>query len=189
MPPSSAQPISVNLLEHDDWDDSVVSRLISWAVTYGRYIMIGTEIVVLLAFISRFSLDRKLTDLREGISQKQIILKANQEFELEFKKTQKKLDTVRSFLNTQAQTGNTLFLLQSLLPTDVYLTEFQLNQNKLMFAAIAGTTQSFSQFLSLISAQKDFKDVELTDIRKSALKGIEFRMTLNVGETPKIPKQ
>ena len=32
--------------------------------------MIGTEVVVLLAFISRFSLDRKLTDLKEEISQK-----------------------------------------------------------------------------------------------------------------------
>lgn len=180
MPPSSAQPVSVNLLEHEDLDDSVVSRLITWAVTYGRYIMIGTEIVVLLAFISRFSLDRKLTDLREEISQKQIILKANQDFEQEFKQTQKKLDTVRSFLKNQTQTGDTLFQLQALLPLDVFLTEFQITQNKLTFSAVSGTTQSFSQFLSRLSVQKGFSDVQLADIRKSTLKGIEFRVTATI---------
>jgi len=186
MPISSAQSVSVNLLEHDDLDDSVITRLIGWAVTYGRYIMIGTEIIVLLAFISRFSLDRKLTDLREELNQKQIILKANLEFENEFKKTQKKLTMVRTLINTQTQSGDILFLLQGLLPPDVYLTEFQLAQNKLTFGAVAGTTDGFSRFLSNINSQKELTGVELTDIRKGTLRGIEFRVNATIGPVTKI---
>jgi Tfp pilus assembly protein PilN len=176
MTSSPAQPVSVNLLEHENSNDSIIARLISWAVTYGRYIMIGTEVIVLLAFISRFSLDRKLTDLREEINQKKIILQANQQFENEFRATQKRLDTVRSFLNNQTQTGDSLFLIHRLLPQDVYLTEFFLSGKKITFAANAGTTASFSQFLSLLTSQKEFAAVELTDIRKNTLRGIEFRI-------------
>ena len=67
---------NINLLKNSS-DQSPLDRITDWALTYGRYIMIGTEIVVLLAFISRFSLDRKLTDLKEEIGQKQQILLAN----------------------------------------------------------------------------------------------------------------
>lgn len=181
MQQTAQQPVSVNLLEHEDLDDSVVNRLISWAVTYGRYIMIGTEIIVLLAFISRFSLDRKLTDLREEISQKQIILRANLPFEQEFKTVQKKLETVKKLLNKQTQTGDTLFLIQTLLPPDVYLSEFQISQNNVSFSAIAGTTDSFSLFLNKITSQKELTNVELTDIRKNPLSGVEFHITAVVG--------
>ncbi len=75
-----AQPVSVNLLDQPEFTSSSIARLINWTITYGRYIMIGTEVIVLVAFISRFSLDRKLTDLREEIAQKQIILEANADF-------------------------------------------------------------------------------------------------------------
>ena len=64
-----AKTVDVNLLEKDDFSESPIGRIVTWAITYGRYIMILTEIVVLLAFISRFSLDRKLTDLNEAIGQ------------------------------------------------------------------------------------------------------------------------
>ena len=65
-----AKPIEINLLGQEDLKHTPQGRILNWALTYGRDIMIGTEIVVLLAFISRFSLDRKLTDLKEEISQK-----------------------------------------------------------------------------------------------------------------------
>ena len=60
-----ARKITINLLGERKVGETPVERLLLWITTYGRYIMIGTEIVVLLAFISRFSLDRKITDLRE----------------------------------------------------------------------------------------------------------------------------
>ena len=72
---------NINLLGDSEMDHTPVGRIVNWAVTYGRYIMIGTEIVVLLAFISRFSLDRKLTDLKEEVGQKQEIIEANLPFE------------------------------------------------------------------------------------------------------------
>ena len=65
-----ADIVRINLLGSQDLEHTPWGRIVAWATTYGRYIMITTEIIVLLAFISRFSLDRKNTDLTEEVTQK-----------------------------------------------------------------------------------------------------------------------
>ncbi|MCX8009076.1 MAG: PilN domain-containing protein, partial [Patescibacteria group bacterium] len=172
MSSSSAQTININLLGHQE-DNAPISRIINWAITYGRYIMITTEIVVLLAFISRFSLDRKLTDLREEINQKKIILESNQKFEEEFKSIQKKLDTTKSILERISKPYEPLFTIQKILPQDVYLTEFSISEKKIILSGVAGTIKSFSDFSSLLSSSKEFKHIEVTNIKKNKLKGLE----------------
>ncbi|HCS79450.1 TPA: hypothetical protein DIV55_06990, partial [Patescibacteria group bacterium] len=67
-----AKPI--NLLTRKDFDASLVGRILRWSLIYGRYIIVSTEIIVLLAFIYRFSLDRQITDLNEEIEQKSAIV-------------------------------------------------------------------------------------------------------------------
>ena len=96
-----ANTTTINLLGKEDLGRSPTGRLLAWAVTYGRYIMIGTEIVVLLAFISRFSLDRKLTDLKEEITQKQAILEANSDLETTIRALQNHIDNVTMILKDQ----------------------------------------------------------------------------------------
>src|SRR3989344_3425468 len=77
MPATKFSRIDINLIGEGDFSRTPIGRIVTWATTYGRYIMILTEIIVLLAFISRFSLDRKLTDLKEEITQKQAIIETN----------------------------------------------------------------------------------------------------------------
>ena len=60
---------TINLLGQDTSANSPWNRIMDWISTYGRYIMITTELIVLIAFASRFSLDRKLTDLKEDAMQ------------------------------------------------------------------------------------------------------------------------
>lgn len=177
---SSAQTPTINLLGHEGENNSVINRIVNWAVTYGRYIMIATEIVVLLAFISRFSLDRKLTDLREEISQKKIILQSNQTFEEQFRITQKKLDATKSLLKKISKPDQSLSTIQSILPPDVYLTEFSVSERNIRLSAVAGTTTSFAKFSSLLSSHKEFKNVEVTNIKKNRLKGVEFQIQANL---------
>ena len=86
--------ISINLLGQEDLSHTPGGRMVQWAMTYGRYIMILTEIVVLGAFVSRFSLDRKLTDLKEEITQKQAIIEANSELEQNIRTLQNQLERI-----------------------------------------------------------------------------------------------
>ena len=78
--------------------------------------MITTEIVVLLAFISRFSLDRKNTDLTEELGQKQAIIEANLDFERDIKSLQAHLTTAKILLADQAKPIEVVNILESLIP-------------------------------------------------------------------------
>lgn len=172
-----AKPIAINLLGQEDLKHTPHGRIISWALTYGRYIMIGTEIVVLLAFISRFSLDRKLTDLKEEISQKQAILEANATLEQDIRTLQDHVVKIKQTTATQSVPMDTLTLLENLLPTDVYVETLDVTPDRLSIAAVAGTTGGFSQLLTNLQAAKQFARIDIGDIKKSTLAGIEFKLT------------
>jgi Tfp pilus assembly protein PilN len=172
-----AKQASINLLGRDDLEHTPWGRIITWAVTYGRYIMIGTEVIVLLAFVSRFSLDRKLTDLNEEIAQKQAIIEANADFEKDIRTLQEQLTKAKTLITAQAKPVDVLSDMQTMLPADVYLESFEIANNKVTVNAVAATTQGFSQFLANLSASKNFTDLEIGNVTKQALIGIKFSFT------------
>jgi len=142
--------------------------------------MITTEIVVLLAFISRFSLDRKNTDLTEELRQKQAILQANTAFERDIKSLQANLTTAKNLLADQPKPIELINAIESLIPPDVYLTTLEITRTKLTLSATAGTTQGFAQFLSNLTATKQIQNVLLGDIQREPVSGIAFQLTADV---------
>ncbi|MBI5449230.1 PilN domain-containing protein [Candidatus Gottesmanbacteria bacterium] len=169
--------VHIDLLDKNDISRSPYGRLAAWAITYGRYIMIGTEIIVLLAFISRFTLDRKLTDLKDEIAQKQAILTANASFENEVRTLQNQLAKIKTLLSDQTKPIDLLTGLTTMLPSGVSFASYEYGDNKLTIAASAQSTQALSQFLSNIQANKSLASVEIGDVSKDALRGIQFKFT------------
>jgi len=176
-----ASNVSINLLGKEDFTSTPSGRIISWAVTYGRYIMIGTEIVVLLAFASRFSLDRKLTDLKEAITQKQAILEANSQLEQSIKNLQERIAKTNVLYKDQDKLVKLLEFIQTSLPPDVHLDTLAIGVDKLSAQSVAGTNQGFSQFLALLSRNKQLTHVEIGDVKKGPLTGIEFQVVAGLG--------
>jgi len=177
-----AKNIQINLLGNQDLEHTPWGRLVSWATTYGRYIMITTEIVVLLAFISRFSLDRKNTDLTEELTQKQAIIQANLEFERDIKSLQARLATAKKLLAGQPNIIELVNVIETLLPPDVYLSSLELTPSNLKITATAGTTQGFAQFMSNVAATKQLQNVTFGDIRREPSTGIDFQLIASTGE-------
>lgn len=175
-----ANNISINLLGDSEMSHTSLGRIVGWAVTYGRYIMIGTEIIVLLAFISRFSLDRKLTDLKEEVVQKQDIIEANLSFEKDVRLLQDKLAKIKTLTNQPINHYETLLLFQSKLPQGVYLKSVDLTKNKLTVQAIAGSTQAFSQYMTNLQLTKQFSAIDIGDIKRDPIIGIQFGFTSTV---------
>lgn len=175
-----ADTTRINLLGSQDLEHTPWGRIIAWATTYGRYIMITTEIVVLLAFISRFSLDRKNTDLTEEVTQKQAILEANVSFEQTIRTLQANITTAQKLLANQSKPVDITTMMETMLPPDVYLTSYTLTGNKLTLEASAGTTAGFSQLLSNLAAVKQFKNVALDGVSRSSTTGITFKITADV---------
>lgn len=181
-----AEVTNVNLLETDAMDESPLGRIVSWAVTVGRYIMITTEIVVLLAFISRFSLDRKVTDLNESINQKKAIVEANRDFENEFNSTKQKIAFIKGVLDTQEKPVKFLEQLRLSLPPDVYLDQLNISGNLISGEAIAGTISGFASFIYNLQSTEGFREVTLGEIKKQPLKGIVFTFQVS-DKTKNVP--
>jgi len=174
MPATS--DISINLLGSQKQELSPIGRMVTWITTYGRYIMITTEMIVLIAFISRFSLDRQLTDLKDEISQKQDIITYNQNIEITFRQTQDALNKIKVLLDLQPKPINAIQSLHTLLPPGTYFQNLSINNGKITAQVTSLTVQSFSQFLLNVNATKTIKNVEIGTIDKATSLGIQYTM-------------
>lgn len=171
-----AEQTPVNLMGSDDLNRTPYGKVLTWAVSYGRYIMIGTEIIVLLAFISRFSLDRKLTDLNDEIAQKKAILEVNLPLEDKIRRLHADLSVIKTNLPKSKQTVELLAHIQSVIPPDVTFDKFQISRGALSIDAVAGTSQGFSQFLANMQAIKRIKELEVSQVRRSQISGTSFSL-------------
>ncbi len=172
--------ITINLLGESEMEHTPAGRIVSWAMTYGRYIMIGTEIVVLLAFISRFSLDRKLTDLKEDVAQKQDIITANSDFETDIRTLQDKLAKVKKLTEEPTPMFDVLPLFQTLLPNGTYISSMNVTRDLLTVEAVSGSTGSFAQFIANLKGTKTVTNIIIGDISRDPLLGIQFVFTAQI---------
>lgn len=175
----------VNLIGEEEMEHTPAGRIVAWAVTYGRYIMIGTEIIVLLAFFSRFSLDRKLTDLNDEVSQKQAIIDANRDFEMQFRALQDKLTRMQTLLTTAPVTNNALSTVETMLPVDARLNALKISEDSVIGDVVANTTSGFAQLIANLQASSIFNKVEVGDVNRSPTTGIKFTFTGTVA----VPKK
>jgi Tfp pilus assembly protein PilN len=173
------QITTVNLLEHSSLEESPIGRIVTWATTYGRYIMITTEIIVLLAFISRFSLDRKRADLDEAIESKKAIIEANAGFEKQFRQIQAELARAKSLLAVQKLPLDQLTLVKSLLPSDVYLESFEYTPDKIMIRGRAGSNHGFTVLMNNLQGVRQFHQIDIGEIKKTPTLGITFQATIS----------
>ena len=178
-----ANPVSINLLGKDTFSASPYGRLVTWAITYGRYIMIGTEIIVLLAFISRFSLDRKLTDLKEEISMKQEVIRVNLSSETEIKNLQNQLINIKALLADQTKPIDIFNHLQTFLPPEIRFDSYEFSGDKLTVSAHAATTIGFTQFFGQLQSNKEIIGVEMGDVIRDPGTGIRFKFTAQLAKT------
>jgi len=174
-----ANPVTINLLAEDSNVNSPWNRIMVWITTYGRYIMITTELIVLLAFASRFSLDRKLSDLKENITQKQEILEVNVDLEQEIRSTQDKISAVKLLMNQQPVPIETLLATYTLLPVGTYLEKLTIDKVKMTANVTSDSSDSFTRFLSNFSSTTKLRNVEVGKVGKHPA-GIQFSLSATI---------
>lgn len=170
---------NINLLPGEE--GKKLGKFLTWVLTYGRYIIIGTEIIVLLAFLSRFKLDRDLTDLHSSIAQKQAVILAAQDLERQVRELQNRLLIIKKLEQQRDFPPKLLVAFESLTPVDVTLTEFSLEPSKLTLTAVAFSNEGFSTFLNNLSASAYFADISLDQVGKPRSgKGVEFKISTSL---------
>lgn len=159
-----AKQPKINLLPQEEFETTTFGRVINWALSSFRIIVILTEMVVMLAFLSRFWLDARLTDLNDLIKQKQAVIQAQSDFESKFRLLQKRLSVFASFKQEGLDTSGVISSLTSSLPDDVSLLGFSQKEAKMEIAGTSASERSIAQLIANLEANESFEKVFLKDV-------------------------
>jgi len=148
-----------------------VGRLIDWLLSSGRYIIIFTELIVIGAFLSRFWLDRKNSDLSEEIRQQKAILEATQAFEQEFRLFQTRLKVIAQYLEEDRNPLRPLDIISQSLPKGVVILKYGFvaeGRNEASVLALVLSEADLAQFVDNLLAREEIARVRIGTIEKEA---------------------
>ncbi len=178
----------INLLPEASFETTTAGRVLSWVLSSFRIIVIVTEIIVMIAFLSRFWLDAQNTDLNDEIKNKTAVLSASKDFEREFKNIQNKLNVFSKLTENQGIYTDTLSNIVSYLPSDLFLTSITFEGQLIEIEGYSPNEVSIQQLIVNLSSSGKFSDIALskleTDTKDPIL--LNFKIDTNVSNKEKI---
>lgn len=172
--------VNINLLIKNKAGNSLSEQFLAWILTYGRYIIIITQIIVLSVFFFRFKIDRDHTDLKERVTQKQAILESLTDMETEIRRIQARLANIQTISTNQDSLLKVIRFLQQRTPSDTTFTNLILNSERISFLASSGNLRSFSFMLRQLQLGKNFSEVTLQDMNRKANGRIDFKIEAKI---------
>ena len=173
--------IKVNLLPKDPFLSTPVGKLLQWALSIGRYLVVFTELVVIISFASRFTIDRQITDLNVAILQKETIIDSYGDLEQNVRNVQKKIETYRQV--EQQETVTDIFpVLTEVTPPDVVLTDLQMRPGRVTLTGITPSNVSLGILINNLQVSGRFSDISVERIgtAKDTNSGLGFKIEANV---------
>lgn len=171
---------SLNLYPEDPFYDSIVGKTLKWSVTVGRHIVIFTEVVVIVSFLSRFILDRQLADLNRAILGKQSIVESYGTLEEDFRELQQKSRDINSILANQGK-YSILEELSSLTPPgEVRYEQISLSNNRLSLDGVALSNRSLSLLVDGLRTNPKFQNVAINNVQSGENNDPSIYFTLSM---------
>lgn len=153
----------INLISQDEFASSTLGRVLKWVLSTFRVIVIITELFVMSAFLSRFWLDSRNSDLNDELTiiKSQII--AYQEVENSFRSLQKKLSISKSIYADEKPSA-IISNVSKYIPDDVVLSSISSAEGVLTIKASSFSERSIAQFLTNLESYKDLSDINLSQV-------------------------
>lgn len=163
MPVSKLKSSTINLLPKDPFLQSPVGRFLQWAMTVGRYLIIFTQIMVVLTFASRFALDRRITDLNGLLLQKQVIAQSYGDLEPKFRAVQTKAQQY-SQVEQRTNPADIFPALKEILPQDIELQELTIRGDQVEVSGYTRSNQSLSYLVNNLQLTNKFTQISVDKI-------------------------
>lgn len=172
----------INLLPQRGFESTTTGRILAWVLSSFRIIVIVTEIIVMIAFLSRFWLDAQNTDLTDELESKQAILSSSLNFEMEFKDIQDRISIyseLTSYDVTKASIANTI---SALLPPDIFLTSVVFGADGIGVAGRSPNERSIQQLVVNLNSENDFDKTQLVEIKSDEedVNSLLFRLKVSL---------
>ncbi|PIR58816.1 MAG: hypothetical protein COU69_03385 [Candidatus Pacebacteria bacterium CG10_big_fil_rev_8_21_14_0_10_56_10] len=153
----------VNLLPKDPFFDTFLGKTLKWALSAGHYIVIFTQLAVILTFLARFGLDRQLTDLNRSIEQKKTIIGSYGNLETEIRATQRVLEEYQQ-LSQQSNITEIFPVLTRIFPPDTGLERMTIKPESIELEGSTLTQNSLNLLINNIQLVDTFFNVSVDRI-------------------------
>ncbi len=171
--------LNINLAPKPFWEKGIIGDFLKWAISWGRYIVVLTEFAVLLVFLSRFWLDRQVSDLHDEIKQKQAIVVSEAVFEKDFRTLQKRLEIVKQISAEETDLSAFLPELIKVVPQEVVLKSLRYNAGRLSLDAEVVSENGLATFLAQLKEIKTLKGVTVDTFSRPKEKPV-FNLTMTL---------
>jgi hypothetical protein len=171
---------SINLLPRDAFESSRLGIVMEWSLVFGKWIVILTQLVVMGAFIYRFTLDRNLTDLRKAIAKDVAVIKSYEQVERDFSLAQKQVNSAKAALDAQERLLTTLTDIGRITPNEIWYDRINLSTSTLTLTAYAASLPSFGQFLTAVQTDPLFSGIRIGKIESSTTKGAQLQFDISM---------
>lgn len=170
--------IKINLKPKDPFFDSVIGRVMRWALAAGRHIVIFTEIVVIISFLGRFTLDRQLTNVNGEIRDNESYVESYAQLEKDFRTAQGKIKQIKELNEKESLTAYFDYI-SDLTPQDISIADLKIMRGQV---SLTGSTSSRSNLTLLINnftLSPQFTDVRVDKIsnRSDGIQGYQFSLS------------
>lgn len=155
---------AINLLPKDNFDQTGLGKAVKWATTFGRWIVIIVDLLVIGSFLSRFYFDTKLADYHDEIKQQQVIVESATDFEATFRSLQKRLALIKSLANQKFGSESKLLFLTKILPPEVVLKNLQIDEEKITFSGNSSNQEGFEKLTRNLLASPQTKSINLSQL-------------------------
>jgi hypothetical protein len=179
MPPKK----EISLLPEENNSQSFSNRFVRWLTTAGRFVIVFTELIVVMAFVSRFWLDRKNADLSETIRQQTAIIESTRDFENEYLLLQQRLNFAKKYHSQSLNYAPKIHsLIESSPPGIIYdrFSLFQSEESSLIqsdMTIFAYQESSIVDFITNLILNPDIGNVNIKNIEK---KPKDTKYTINL---------
>ncbi len=168
----AAQPkhpkLNLNLLYPQGIPQKLPIKLLKWVLTFGRYIAIAVEIIVLATFAARFKLDADLATIKEDINKQIPFIENLADTETEIRQLQNKMETIKKTTNESTDWKRILNIISSQTPQGVVVTQLALdNTSKPLQFKIVGNAISNNElgaFVAGLKSETSFSNINLATL-------------------------
>lgn len=165
----------VNLLPEDDLEQKSGGKFLKWSLSWGKKIVILTELLVVMAFLSRFKLDSDVANYSEEIDRRKTIIMASEDFEKQFRSVQARISKVNK-LNSLPEAVTIYSSVNSLIPGGVAVEQTTITGTQVKIEG-TGEDKDLSSMIQSFKSSPHFKGIILDKVTKKGENlGIDFSM-------------
>lgn len=175
--------ITINLAKNRG--ESLTDRIIGFALTIGRVLIIGTELIALGAFLYRFSLDRTLVGFHDSITQQEAVVKLLHDNETLFRSLQSRLQLASTLLQQNSNLPTYMTTIVGFAPFDMNIHTIAVATDAIRIQATVQSVDSLTTFVNKLKAYAPIKSVSIDRIdNQTATATITVSITAVLKTTP-----